>query len=300
MLIHYEHVHHYNSMTNTIYQLRLESQYNIYDTKTSTTSTGTSSSISRRNNIERVKENFYGTMSEQQLARTIPGFIRVEVVNVSDEELDHHRQQIMKLKQLQQKQLKMHKNMNHPFFISNIPTDYVWDIASNISTTISSSIDPSICCYVTNFTSQQRLSSSLPMKPTIHQIYFWEMNINALGVRHMPNLLSSDYEQEGIMTELLPSLDWVMLLGGNNNEMFLSNPEYIIGDYWSGNDQYHNNGAKLNNNNANTKQEHGEEYVRPDRRKGSLLNNQGGWMGTRRQIIEWHIRWCRGSFLPYV
>jgi hypothetical protein len=79
-----------------------------------------------------------------------------------------------------------------------------------------------------------------------------------------------------------------MLLGGNNNELFIQlDPTYIIGDYWSGQD--HPNYFP-----------HNHHMVRPDRKNGKYLNNQGGWIGTRRQILEWHIRWCRGSFLPYV
>ena len=78
-------------------------------------------------------------------------------------------------------------------------------------------------------------------------------------------------------------LDWVLLQTGNDDQYF-SQPKFVIGEYWTGRDGYFDETPL-----------HGQ---RPSRQKGDSLNNQGGWMGTRRQIYEWHRQWCRGTFLP--
>jgi hypothetical protein len=135
-----------------------------------------------------------------------------------------------------------------------IPIDYEWNNKT-------SSIDPSVCCHV----SPETANAHIPAAPDKDDLYFWETSIDALGVRNVPKL------------------DWVLLQGGSNNEIW-ADPAYVIGDYWSG----RGDAAYF-----------GKE-PRPDRKKGRYINNQGGWMATRRQIVEWHIRWCRGGLLPYV
>jgi hypothetical protein len=85
-------------------------------------------------------------------------------------------------------------------------------------------------------------------------------------------------------------LNWVLLQTGNDDQYF-SDAKFVIGEYWTGRDGYFNN----NINGTRKAQQHQE---RPNRQNGDALNNQGGWMGTRRQIWEWHRQWCRGGFLP--
>lgn len=89
----------------------------------------------------------------------------------------------------------------------------------------------------------------------------WESTIQALGVRQMPNQ------------------DWVALLRGPKFKNGLA-PNSMMGDYWSGRD-----GAF-----------HETKRPGPDARNN--INNQGGWMATRKQIYNWHTRVCPGGFLP--
>jgi hypothetical protein len=54
-----------------------------------------------------------------------------------------------------------------------------------------------------------------------------------------------------------------------------------ISDYWTGRDGYFES-----------------SYERPDTKKFEYLNNQGGWMATRKQIWDFHTSFCNGGFLP--
>ena len=110
---------------------------------------------------------------------------------------------------------------------------------------------------------REELQSALPASVRL-QIWeeFWETSIDVLGVRKLPDRAA---------------WDWVLLQAGNNEKLYSNS----IGDYWSGRDHGY----------------FGEEN-RPDRIKGRYLNNQGGWMATRRQIVDWHRRQCFGGFLP--
>ena len=103
-------------------------------------------------------------------------------------------------------------------------------------------------------------------QPLIDQVRFWETSINVLSVRQ------------------LPDQSWVVLQAGNEESIYEDNPHVRIGEYWTG-------------------QDHEKEYFqnnpRPKRTDGHQINNQGGWMATRRQILEWHMMGrCMGGFLP--
>jgi hypothetical protein len=88
----------------------------------------------------------------------------------------------------------------------------------------------------------------------------WETGIRALGVRHIPNI------------------GWVMLQRGPKPREGENN--LSISDYWSGKDG------------------HFGKDRRPQPGDFAYVNNQGGWMGTRQQIWEWHSEICPGGFLP--
>ena len=121
-------------------------------------------------------------------------------------------------------------------------------------------LDPSICCHVHNETA----NAHIPLAPRIHDLYFWETSIDALGVRQMPGSI----------------LGWALLQVGTSEVLA---HEAAIYDYWSGRDH----GYFTENNGK-----------RPRTTKGRYMNNQGGWMGTRRQVLEWHAEQCRDGFLP--
>lgn len=103
-------------------------------------------------------------------------------------------------------------------------------------------------------------SNTRPAAPSSDKVFLWETNILALGVRH------------------LPEIGYVALQRGPKPR----DGEYnlTITDYWSGKDGYF-----------------GKEG-RPAPGHFSFINNQGGWMGTRQQIWEWHTEICHGGFLP--
>lgn len=193
MLIRAESVSNYLDVSATLSRLR----------------TTAPTKLAHRRTIREATDSYYGQLTQQQLARTIPGFIRVE-------------------------HAPKHPN---PDYKPRIP---FFDKSHH-------HVNASACCAMTDKT-----------VPSSTDLYFWETSIEALGIRHMPDL------------------DWVVLLGGNNNEK-INRPNYILGDYWAGKDYY---------------------KIRPDRKRGRFLSNQGGWMGTRQQIVEWHGRWCLGGFLP--
>lgn len=211
MLVRGPQVSHFVNLTNDIYQWRQ-----------------TANRIPTSSTVEVAKDNYYGRMTQQQLGRTIPGFIRVEAALPDFVPLKRNRFDL-------------------------IPIHYEYDSGSP------EQLDPSICCRVENF------NGHVPPSPPVEDLYFWETSIEALGVRRLPN-----------------DKDWVILLGGSNNEVW-EYSAYVVGDFWSGRAGNFFGGRE-----------------RPDRKKGKYMSNQGGWMGTRRQIKEWHERWCRGGFLPYV
>jgi hypothetical protein len=229
MLLHGAHVDHYRDMTNELFQLRQSASGELAASRT----------------VEEALNHFYGSMTVPQLARTIPGWIRVEVARPGYEP----------------------SRMNPRF--PQIPMDYDWTLPlgpARVGET-DELIDASVCCHIDPVTASVHNVSATPSSG---EIYFWEMSIAALGVRSMPSTSNGSSSM----------LSWVMLLGGNNQEIF-TDPNYIIGDYWSGRDGYF-------------------DVERPDRKLGAYSSNQGGWMATRRQIVEWHGEWCRGGLLPYV
>lgn len=104
------------------------------------------------------------------------------------------------------------------------------------------------------------VSEVRPAQPGSDKLFLWETNIIALGVRH------------------IEELGWVTLLRGpreRNGEKGL-----VLSDYWSGTNKYFGKAS------------------RPAPGSFNHMNNEGGWMGTRQQIFEWHTEICLGGFLP--
>jgi hypothetical protein len=115
-------------------------------------------------------------------------------------------------------------------------------------------VDPRPCCHVSNKT----VNDHIPYAPSSDKVFIWETGIEGLSVREVP------------------SLGWVMLMGGPT--AFKAKP--ILGDYWSGRDSAFG------------------KVGRPRGSGNKYLSNQGGWMATRQQIWEWHTELCPGGFLP--
>jgi hypothetical protein len=102
-------------------------------------------------------------------------------------------------------------------------------------------------------------SEKRPQSPTTDKLFLWETNIIALGVRHI----------EG--------MGWVALLRGPRERA--DEKGMTLSDFWSGTNKYFG-GAR-----------------RPSPGAFNMINNQGGWMGTRQQVWEWHTDICLGGFL---
>lgn len=104
------------------------------------------------------------------------------------------------------------------------------------------------------------VSPTRPASPASDKVFLWETGIRALGVRYIPQVGYVAFQRG-------PSVrDW---------ERNVS-----IADYWAGKDGYFGGDR------------------RPQAGDFGYINNQGGWMGTRQQIWEWHTEVCLGGFLP--
>jgi hypothetical protein len=190
--------------------------------------------VKKNNNYMQEWDEFYGVLSKRQLSQMIPGFIRVESL------LDHS--------------LLQKKN---------------WIPEGLVPITDRPDLDPEPCCWLSNPLSASR---NRPTSPDSEQLYIWETNVRALGIRKMPLQSKFDWVlfQRGRRT-MIPDREqanWVQI-------------DVEIGDYWSGRDGYFEPG-----------------YGRPDTKQFVYLNNQGGWMATKKQLGEWHTDFCQGGFLP--
>eukprot|EP00980_Cylindrotheca_fusiformis_P008347 scaffold1754_cov105-Cylindrotheca_fusiformis.AAC.9 len=190
--------------------------------------------VNKNQNYMQEWDQFYGVLTKRQLSLMIPGFIRVE--------------------SLLDPSLLQKKN---------------WKPEGLIPVTDRPDIDPEPCCWLSNPVSTSPLR---PMSSDSDQLYIWETNIRALGIRKMP---------------LQSKFDWVVLQRGRRtmipdrvNEKWVQ-VDVEIGDYWTGRDGHFEVG-----------------YGRPDTKQFVYLNNQGGWMATRKQLWEWHSDFCQGGFLP--
>jgi hypothetical protein len=241
MLVRAAHVQHFARVTNELYRLRQAAKKHKPLPKT----------------VDEANKAFYGPMTEMQLSRMLPGFIRVEAALA-----DFHTK---------------HKG---PDIFQQIPRDFEWNSSTTSASAIASifgksniqsGVDAAVCCHVS---SDMQLASGdhLPDTPPDEEsLYFWETSIDVLGVRQMPAITAP--------VSTSSDLGWVLLQAGNREDFF-EQSEYVIGDYWSGRDGYFG------------------DTERPVRSKGRYVNNQGGWMATRRQIVEWHAKQCIGGFLP--
>ncbi|CAJ1949626.1 unnamed protein product [Cylindrotheca closterium] len=191
--------------------------------------------IKKDNNYNQEWDEFYGILSKRQLSQLIPGFIRVE--------------------SLLDPSLLRRKNW--------LPEGLI-PVSSDRP-----DLDPEPCCWLN---ASQLASPSRPMYPDSDELYIWETNVRALGIRKMP---------------LASIFDWVVLQRGRRTlipdkaQQQWVQIDVEIGDYWAG---------------RNGNFEVG--YGRPDTKQFVYLNNQGGWMATRQQLWEWHTDFCQGGFLP--
>jgi len=162
-----------------------------------------------------------------------------------------------------------------------VPVDLVVDGVdgvngpSNHSTTVL--LDASVCCHV----SESIATARLPLAPIAHNLITWETQILPLGVRHMPNLLKTTTMTASASHNDTHAknytLDWVVLQRGTPYPFGLA-------DYWSGTDGYYQNDTV---------------DWRPATGERKYLNNQGGYIATQWQLVEWDLEVCQGGgYLP--
>jgi hypothetical protein len=156
----------------------------------------------------------------------------------------------------------------HKRNLNPIPIHYHWGEQSE------SHIDPTVCCELN--ATLGWLSHQTPTHASPSQLHYWETSIEGLQVRQLPNR------------------EWVLLHGGNKDDLYLD-PSYPVGGYWVG--RAHSFNITGNDVIAGGRYLTGLD-ARPDPTKGRFMSNQGGWMGTRRQVRDWDARHCRGGFLP--
>lgn len=212
-----EHVQHFLRMSSELDRLRNEAPREVPDVP---------------ENMDPAKMKFFGQMTQRQMKRLIPGFVRVEVL-LNEEE---HGAQTK---------------------LDPIPTDFDFPVKDRPSRYEEQHIDPTTCCHVPNM----KPNLETPARPYASDVIIWETGIKALSVRHIPG---SDM------------LDWTVMLPGPGKRL---NAEDHMGGYWSGRD-----GA------------FGSEE-KPTPGMPNLIAQQGGWMATREQIIQFNKE-CMGSFLP--
>ena len=212
MLITSDHVEHYVAMTEEIERLYELAPDELPE---------------HRSNREAVA-HYHGVMTKSQLARMIPGWIRVEVLLDED-------------------------NYGAQSDTGPVPIDLEFD-------GVQKQVDASSCCHV----SADHTSQGRPGEPESTKLMLWETNIMPLGVRRLP-------EESW--------LGWAVTQRGPNQAQL--NATSIIGDYWT---NRHNNYYK------GTSRPIGVEF--------RYINNQGGWMATRKQLWRWHTEICPGGFLP--
>ncbi len=135
MLITAEHVHHFIRVTDELERLYEQAPEDP-----------SSHIVSHTDAIQ----NYHGAMTKGQLRRTIPGFIRVEVL------LDEQK---------------------YPAQTDTgpVPVDLQFTEGQK-------QVDPTICCHV----HKETTSAHIPESPTTDQLMLWETNIFPLGVRKMP------------------------------------------------------------------------------------------------------------------
>ena len=128
MVIHGEHIENYLEMTKELYRLRESAPDGKLDNRQGS-------------------KNFYGPLDKEQLKRTLPGFIRVEVLL---EEEKYGTQAAL-----------------DPVPVRERPE-----------------IDPKPCCHMRN---ASLASATRPAAPLSDKLFMWEVGIKTVGIRHMPD-----------------------------------------------------------------------------------------------------------------
>jgi len=134
MVITGTHVDHFRAMTQELYRLRELAPSDLKD-----------------RTREEALDNYHGVMTKGMLKRTIPGFIRVEVLLDED-------------------------NYGAQRNLGPVPVDLDFLDGQQHQ------VNPNYCCHVQSKTS----NFHIPQSPSADKLMLWETNIFPLGVRKMP------------------------------------------------------------------------------------------------------------------
>ena len=142
LLIKGAHVQHFVNLTNELFRLRQDAPEET-------------NNLSPRD----AREMFYGAMTQAQLQRVMPGFMRVEAA----------------IRNFQPHQENLY---------AQIPMDYDWN-----ATHRDLHLDATVCCHI----SEATVNDQRPRAPSKDDLYFWETSIDALGVRKLPDAAAWDW-----------------------------------------------------------------------------------------------------------
>lgn len=188
MLIKGHHVQHYMDMSRELQTLQ------------SLSTIPRRSHPKEKDNERKPIDQYYGNLTKVQLARLMPGLIRVEVTLDKVQFAKYHKRQPLSLPPLSSSMTE------------GAPTER----------TI---IDTEPCCHrdPRNIDSDDQ---SLLRRPPVEDVYLWETEVIALGLHKMPNITT--HKNNASST----TLDWVVLQRGL--EQTRLKPEKILGEYWTG------------------------------------------------------------------
>jgi hypothetical protein len=183
-----DHVHHFLQVSHQLDRLRASAPTSV---------------ASVPENMNPLQQRYFGAMTQRQLSRLIPGFIRVEVLL---NETAHGAQTKL----------------------DPVPLDYQFPVTTTTmrrgSSTIEQHLDPTICCHV-----HMNPNKETPVHPTASDVIIWETSVKALSLRQLPQLPPTTTSSSSSPF----SLDWVVLLPGPGKRL---PPEELMGGYWSGRD----------------------------------------------------------------
>lgn len=157
-----DHVFHFLKMSEQIEQLRLDAPQTVPGQVPE--------------NMDPKSMRFYGPMTQGQLDRIIPGFIRVEVL-LNEEENGAQKQ------------------------LDNIEPDFTFEVSQKDGAKPKQRhFNPRICCHV-----HMMPNKGTPVHPKPMDVVIWETNIKAMSVRKMPK------PEVGKASTIM---DWVAVLPG--------------------------------------------------------------------------------------
>jgi hypothetical protein len=159
--------------------------------------------------------------------------------------------------------------------------------SNSVTTSIEQRFDPTICCQRPNRTTSSTSTRTTTTTTTRKKakvlqstdLVIWESGILGLGVRQIPDSHSNSNSNSN------SDNPWVALLPGPR-------AKYVVPQYWTGNLLLERAAATAAAGTTSTMQ-------RPSTSTPHFMAQSAGWMGSRREVLDYHTKLCTGaSFLP--